>query len=89
MEHLSEAAEDVRGRGGRLQKGAPYRHVVVNSPPSFRLHFSAIRMGSRGTFVLCTDTPDVPGSMLSSSWRVSSVHLQRFFSGTAQVMFNY
>ena len=27
----------------------------------FRLHLSVIRMGSRGTFVLCTDAP---GSML-------------------------
>ena len=68
----TEVAEDVRSRGGRLQKGAAYRRVVVISPREawkkiFRLHFSAIRMGSRGTFVLCTDTPDVPGSMLSSS----------------------
>ena len=34
---------------------------VRSAEKKFRLHFSVIRMGSRGTFVLCTDAP---GSML-------------------------
>jgi len=42
----------------------------------FRLHFSVIRMGSRGTFVLCTDVEDQCCKV--ASWRVSSVHLFYF-----------
>jgi len=33
---IAEAAEDVRSRGGRLQKGAAYRCVVVISPREAR-----------------------------------------------------
>jgi len=53
------------GGGGQAAEGSGiYRHVVIINPceareKKFSLHFSAIKMGSRGTFVLCTDTPDV------------------------------
>jgi len=62
----TEAAEDVRSRGNTLPKATVEKRIVLISPhevrkKNFRLHFSVIRMGSRGTFVLCTD---VRGSML-------------------------
>ena len=38
----------------------PSREAGGGDQSFFRLHFSIIRMGSRGTFVLCTD---VRGSM--------------------------
>jgi len=63
-----EAAEDVKSRGGRLQKAASGGiearsgdQSARSAEKNFRLHFSVIRMGSRGTFVFCTDAP---GSML-------------------------
>jgi len=39
-EDKADAAEDVRSRGGRLQKGAAYRCVVVISPREARIKFS-------------------------------------------------
>ena len=49
------------GCGRQVHRGAPRRSVRAKRGKNFRLHFSVVRMGSRGTFVLCTD---VPGSML-------------------------
>jgi len=54
---------EVGGAGCRRQRhrGAWRRSVRAKRGKFFRLHFSVIRMGSRGTFLFCTDAP---GSML-------------------------
>ena len=69
----TEAAEDIRSRRGGHAAEDSGREACSGDQSArsaekfFRLNFSVIRMGSRGTFVLCTD---VGGSMLQSSWRV-------------------
>ena len=61
-----QAAEDVISRGGQAAEGSGIEarsgdQCARSAEKIFGLHFSVIRMGSRGTFVFCTDAP---GSML-------------------------
>jgi len=69
-DHTPEAAEDARSRGGQgAEEGSGMEarsgdQSARSAEKIFRLHFSVIRMGSRGAFVLCTDAPE---SMLSSN----------------------
>jgi len=52
---LEVGGQAAEGRGIEVRSGDQLARK------KFRLHFSVVRMISRGTFALCTD---VPGSML-------------------------
>jgi len=46
--------QDAEGSGIEARSGD---QSARSTEKNFRLHFSVIRMGSGGTFVLCTDAP--------------------------------